>query len=173
MSTRFLSEITLFAGNYSPEQWAYCYGDVVPIVNNEALYSLLGTTNGGDGRTTFALPDLRGRVPVGMGQGKGLTLRNQGSRFGEESVVLDIKNLPEHTHSLIASSDSAVSPEPSSSFVLGKANQYFANPAAEDMVAMKTDAIASTGRGLAHNNMASVLALNFIICTAGVYPQRS
>lgn len=88
MSTRYLSEITLFAGPYAPVQWAYCAGTLLPIANNEALYSLLGITNGGDGRTSFALPDLQGRVPVGMGQGSGLTLRRQGqkNRTGKRSA---------------------------------------------------------------------------------------
>ncbi|MEI8595198.1 phage tail protein [Photobacterium sp. Hal280] len=173
MSTRYLSEITLFAGPYAPVQWAYCAGTLLPIANNEALYSLLGITNGGDGRTSFALPDLQGRVPVGMGQGSGLTLRRQGQKIGQENVQLTVDNLPNHSHALQASANLALSPEPSAALVLGQANQYFADPAAEDLVEMQQAAIASTGDGRAHANMAPSLALNFIICTAGVYPSQS
>ncbi|WP_120510452.1 phage tail protein [Photobacterium salinisoli] len=173
MSTRYLSEITLFAGPYAPVQWAYCYGTLLPIANNEALYSLLGVSNGGDGRTSFALPDLQGRVPVGMGQGTGLTLRRQGQKIGQETVQLTVNHLPNHSHALQASANPALSPEPSSALVLGQANQYFANPAAEDLVDMQQQAVSSTGGGQAHSNMSPSLALNFIICTAGVYPSQS
>ncbi|NAW64119.1 phage tail protein [Photobacterium halotolerans] len=173
MSTRYLSEITLFAGSYAPVQWAYCTGTLLPITNNEALYSLLGITNGGDGRTNFALPDLQGRVPVGMGQGTGLTRRTQGQKIGQETVQLTVNNLPNHSHGLQASATPALSPEPSAALVLGQANQYFADPDAGDLVEMQQAAIASTGDGRAHSNMAPSLALNFIICTAGVYPSQS
>ncbi|MEN9798594.1 MAG: hypothetical protein RL653_2290, partial [Pseudomonadota bacterium] len=94
----FLGEIKLFAGNFAPTGWAFCHGQLLPIAQNSALFSLLGTTYGGNGQTTFALPDLRGRIPVGFGQGPGLTNRNLGDMSGVESVTLQVSNLPQHAH---------------------------------------------------------------------------
>ncbi|MBD8512064.1 tail fiber protein [Photobacterium sp. WH77] len=173
MSERYLSEITLFAGSYAPQRWAYCAGSLLPVSSNEALYSLLGTLYGGDGRTTFSLPDLRGRVPVGRGGGNGLTPRNLGQRMGQEYVTLTLNQLPEHRHSLMAADTPATSSEPASNLVVGKASQFVASPVATDWVALQQDAVNTTGGGERHLNVAPSLALNFIICTAGIYPQRS
>ncbi|QUJ66496.1 phage tail protein [Photobacterium sp. GJ3] len=172
MSERYLSEITLFAGNYAPVKWAFCLGTLMPISENSALYSLLGTMFGGNGRDSYALPDLQGRVPVGMGSGPGLTPRHQGQKFGLEQVVLTSVNLPSHTHALQASTNAAVSPESSGNLVLGQANQFVDQPSDDDLVAMRQDAVSDEGRNEAHPNMAPTLALNFIICTAGQYPNR-
>ncbi|MDO6704981.1 phage tail protein [Photobacterium sp. 1_MG-2023] len=173
MSERYLSEITLFAGSYAPRRWAYCAGTLLPVSSNEALFSLIGTQYGGDGRTTFSLPDLRGRVPVGRGAGHGLTPRIPGQRMGQEYVTLTLNQLPEHQHSLMTANNPATSSEPASGLVVGKASQFVASPVATDWVALRQDAVSTAGGGERHLNVAPSLALNFIICTAGIYPQRS
>ncbi|EJL6396704.1 phage tail protein [Vibrio navarrensis] len=172
MSTRFMSEITLFAGNYAPQQWAYCYGTILAISGNEALYSLIGTNFGGDGRSSFGLPDLRGRVAVGNGSGPGLTPRGLGQMFGAETVTLDLTQIPGHSHNFNVSTSAASEMSPQGN-VLASADQYVAVQSSDNLVLMKGSAIGSTGAEAAHNNMAPFLALNFIICTAGVYPPRN
>ena len=101
MSSPFIAEIIMFGGNFAPRSWAFCDGQLLPISQNTALFSLLGTIYGGDGRTTFALPDLRGRVPMHQGNGPGLTPRNLGSKGGEENVALNQQQMPSHTHAAV------------------------------------------------------------------------
>lgn len=171
----FLGEIRLFAGNFAPRGWALCYGQLLSISQNAALFSLLGTTYGGDGRTTFGLPDLRGRVPVHEGQGPGLTPRTLGERSGSEAVTLLATQLPAHTHALAASTANATSQVargnlPAFTYVDAVTTLY----ANEDggTVAMAPGAIAPTGSGLPHENRMPTLALNFIIAVEGIYPSR-
>ena len=162
----FLGTILLFAGNFAPRGWAFCNGQLLPINQNQALFSLLGTTYGGDGRTTFALPDLRGRVPVHAGQGTGLTNRTQGQSFGAESVTLTVGQLPAHTH-----------PNTSELPHVGE----MPNPTPEVAIAFNRDAAMTTvtiqsgpaGGGQPVAISPPSLALNYIIALEGIYPSRS
>jgi microcystin-dependent protein len=181
MSSPFLGQIELFAFGIVPRGWAACAGQLMPINQNQALYSLLGTAYGGDGRTNFALPDLRGRVPISVGAGF-----SQGQRGGQEAHALSSAEMPAHSHNLMA--DAGASPSgstPSSTTVLGRssgkvmptgqafsANLYAGgNPA----VALNEGAIAPAGDGQKHENRMPSLALNFCICIDphAIYPSRS
>ncbi|WP_172564577.1 phage tail protein [Vibrio navarrensis] len=172
MSNRFISEITLFAGNYAPYHWAYCSGTLLAITGNEALYSLLGSNFGGDGRSSFALPDFRGRVAVGSGSGTGLTPRALGQMFGTETVTLTDDQVPGHSHSFNVSTVTASTTLPVETS-LASAYQYVVSQPTDNFVLMSKNAIQAVGSGSPHSNMAPYLALNFIICTAGVYPSRN
>ena len=169
MADPFVGEIRLFAGNFAPRGWALCDGQLLPINENAALFSLLGTYYGGDGRGTFALPDLRGRVPVHQGQGPGLSQRRIGSRGGAETVTLNVAQLPHHSHALQASGAPAAE--------TAAAGHRYAEP--EDS-AYRTDGdtvsmsdAASTGGGQPHPNLHPQLAVNYIIALVGVYPSRN
>jgi len=167
-----MSEITLFAGNYAPQNWAYCSGTLLSVAGNEALFSLIGSYFGGDGRSSFGLPDLRGRVAVGSGSGPGLTPRVLGQVFGTEAVTLTENQIPGHTHSFNVSTVGADSTLPYGQ-ALASANQYVAVQNADGLASMKSSAIQEAGGNGAHYNMSPFLALNFIICTAGAYPTRN
>ncbi len=163
----FLGQIVMFAGNFAPRGWAFCDGQLLPISQNQALFSILGTTYGGDGRTTFALPDLRGRVPMHQGRGPGLSDRRLGQKGGQETVTLTTNQLPSHNHSLnISSNDHGQ--KPSSSQVLGP-SAFDDNPD----VTLKSSSIGNTGGGQPHNNVQPFGCVNFIIALQGVFPSRS
>lgn len=166
----FIGEIAMFAGNF-PRGWAMCNGQILQISQNQALFSLLGTTYGGNGQTTFALPDLRGRVPVGMGQGAGMNIV-QGEASGAASHTLLTSELPPHNHLVRSSSAAGTSANPN--------NNGWASSTARDNVYSATDdgtmrptAIANTGGGQPHNNMQPYLGLNFIIALEGIFPARN
>lgn len=169
MSEPFLGEIRIFAGNFAPTGWALCEGQLLAISQNDALFSLLGTIYGGDGRTTFGLPDLRGRVPIHMGSGPGLTPRNIGSNSGAEEVTLTQANLPVHRHPMRASSASATTRQPAGN-VLATAlgGVYFPNADPTSM-----DPANTTGGSTGHNNVMPSLVINFIIALHGIYPSRT
>ncbi len=166
----FIAEIVMFGGNFAPRGWAFCDGQLLPIAQNTALFSLIGTFYGGDGRTTFALPDLRGRVPVHPGHGPGLTSRTLGERGGTETETLTANQIPPHSHLLRANSGRADSTDPSNA-TIAKANEDTYNENNTD-VNMKGDT-ANAGGGQAHNNMQPYLCVNFIIALQGVFPSRS
>jgi microcystin-dependent protein len=164
----FLGEIRMFGGNFAPQGWATCDGQILSIAQNTALFSLLGTTYGGNGQTTFALPDLRGRLPVHIGGG--LTMGQAG---GSETVILTTTNLPAHTHATNAASAATT---------LSPAGQYWAaDPgenvapyaAAPDGRVMSGTAIGAQGGSQPHENMQPFLAVTFIIALEGIYPSRS
>jgi len=167
----FLGQIILFAGNFAPRSWALCEGQLLPINSNQALFSILGTLYGGDGRTTFALPDLRGRVPVSAGDGPGLPSYKQGQKGGVADTVLATANLPAASILIGASDDDASSTEGD--------NMVLAIPADDKAIytSTPTDALASGSiRGAANqafSNMSPAIALNYIICLEGVFPSRS
>lgn len=168
-----IGQIMLFAGNFAPRQWAFCDGQLMPIAENSALYSILGTTYGGDGRTTFALPDLRGRVPMHPGQGPGLSNRALGQRLGEESVPLTAAQMPSHSHELVASNSPSNSDRPGDA-MLGRASVYVSAPPPGDPTAALADAsVAAAGGSQAHDNMQPSLGVNYIIALQGIYPSRS
>jgi microcystin-dependent protein len=170
MSEPFIAEVRIFAGNFAPRGWAFCDGQLLPIAQNTALFSLIGTTYGGDGRTTTALPNLQGRAPMHPGRGPGLTSRRLGERLGVETVTLSESQLPSHTHGVnsFGTPDSAT---PAGDKGIGAAPIY--GDAAGTKVNMAANAVGSVGGGQAHNNMQPYLGLNFIIALQGLYPSRS
>lgn len=170
----FLGEIRMFAGNFAPRGWALCDGQLLPISQYSSLFSILGTTYGGDGRTTFALPDLRGRVPVHAGDstGPGLTRRYWGNKGGTETETLTVNQIPSHSHTLFASSEGAdqVSPEDGTLAAKVRTKNYNAE---EPDVNMRAESIENTGGGQAHNNMPPFACVNFIISLQGTFPSRN
>ncbi|MCB1869200.1 MAG: phage tail protein [Gammaproteobacteria bacterium] len=171
MSDPFIAEVKIFAGNFAPRSWAFCNGQLLPISQNTALFSLVGTTFGGDGRTTLGLPDLQGRAPMHPGNGPGLTGRRLGEKVGRESETLTAQQLPSHSHTLNAASN-ATQAGPGSGVSVGTAPMYNAGGTSQPMAAA---AIGSAGAATVqpHNNMQPYLALNFVIALQGVYPSRN
>ena len=150
MSEPFIAEIRIFAGNFAPRNWAFCDGQLLPIAQNTALFSLIGTTYGGDGRTTTALPNLKGRVPMHPGRGPGLTERRLGQRGGTETITLAQSQMPNHTHTLYASGEDGDSTLPENNRI-GTGNQLFAPPA--NLGNMQPQSLPNAGGGQAHNNL--------------------
>ncbi len=173
MSEPFTAEIRIFAGNFAPRGWAFCNGQLLPIAQNTALFSLIGTTYGGDGRTTTALPNLQGRAPMHPGRGPGLTSRRLGQRGGVEHVTLSEAQMPNHTHQLRASQEDGDSLTPSSARLPGAGNDMYRFPTGVSTGAMATQSLPSTGGSQEHNNMQPFLTMNFIIALVGLYPSRS
>jgi microcystin-dependent protein len=170
-----LGQIILFAGNFAPVGWAFCHGQLLSIATNSTLFSILGTTYGGDGKTNFALPDLRGAVPIGFGQGVGLTHHELGERGGTETVALTEAQLPAHHHALRAVKADAATRNPAAN-LLAKSRAVVPNYAAPNpsaVVVMNDLAISETGGGQPHNNMPPFLAMNYIIALQGIFPSRS
>ena len=175
MSEPFIGEIRMFAGNFAPRGWAFCAGQLVAISSNEALFSILGTTYGGDGRTTFGLPDLRGRVPVHAGTGPGLPGRTLGQRFGQERVGLTANELPSHSHDLPVQSGSATTDNPSGAVIAGHPsddNYATAGPDTNMAAASIGPPVPAAG-GQPHDNIQPSQSIYFIIALVGVYPSRS
>jgi microcystin-dependent protein len=175
MSNQFVGEIQLVAYNFAPKGFAFCAGQLLPISQNTALFSLLGTFYGGDGKSTFALPNLQGQSAIGQGQGPGLTLYNVGDTGGSETVTLLNSEIPSHTHTMpttaalgrYASPGSTVAP---GSIGRGKPNAY-ANIALPSTTSMAP--CQAAGGNLPHNNMMPYLVLNYVIALQGIYPPRS
>lgn len=167
----FVGEIRLFAGNFAPTGWARCDGQILPISQNTALFSLLGTTYGGDGRTTFALPDLRDRVPVHQGQGPGLTNRPLGQEGGSATVTLLTTEIPAHSHTVRGLPDPAESAVPAGKALARGVNltPYIGSA----NTTMHPAAVGLAGGSQPHNNQAPYLTLTFIIALQGVFPPRS
>jgi microcystin-dependent protein len=172
MADPFVGEIRLFGGNFAPQGWALCNGQLLAIAQNTALFSLLGTNYGGDGRTTFALPDLRGRAPIHMGQGSGLTPRSIGSVSGRETVALTTQECPVHSHSA-SGANGANQPSPVGNFWSTDPNGNTAAYSTTANSVMSLAAIGAAGAGQPHDNMQPYLAVNYIIALAGVFPPRS
>jgi len=170
MADQFLGEIRTFPFNFAPTGWAVCAGQVLPISQNTALFSLLGTMYGGNGTSTFALPDLRGRVPMMHGQGPGLSPHDQGETGGEESVTLLQSEIPAHTHGLAAHANDP------GDVAIPNANATFAaatgayQPSAN--VTLDPSALAPTGGTQPHNNLMPYLTLQYCIALQGIYPSR-
>jgi len=162
MAEPFLSEIRIMSFGFAPKTWAMCNGQLLPINQNQALFSLLGTTFGGDGRVTFALPDLRGQVPIHAGSGHAL-----GEKGGEQAHTLSISEMPRHTHVANASSTNATVPVAGGNVLGAVANLY--NPP-QSLTSLLPDTIANTGGSQAHLNMQPFLVLNFCIALQGIFP---
>jgi microcystin-dependent protein len=173
MSSPFLGEIRMFGGNFAPYGWAYCDGALIAIAQNEALYTLLGTTYGGDGVNTFALPDLRGRTPVHQGTGQGLSTCVLGQRAGSESVTLSVNQYPAHTHPFSASTDAGSVPGPGGDVLAGSLTiKAYTDGVAN--VSLNPAALAPSGGGAqAHDNMQPFLCISFIIALNGIFPTQN
>ena len=176
-----IGEIRTFAGNYAPQNWLICNGSHLPVEDYQALYSLIGTTYGGDGRTSFDLPDLRGKMPVGKGQGPGLTSRQLGQTAGVPSVTLTTQTMPTHNHLVKTSSASSGNVEsPSSSTSpgvlsspVGTAYGYLKGTASGiTKKNLNEKTIQDAGNGYPHNNLMPCMAINYIICCKGIYPEH-
>ena len=174
MSEPFIAEIIMFGGNFAPRGWALCDGQLLSISSNSALFSLLGTTYGGDGRTTFGLPDLRGRVAIHPGTGPGLSTYRLGQKAGAENVTLNLNQIPSHTHQAKAhagpgnrntATGSAWSDDAGVSWAAYTNTAPTAN--------MHTGAIANAGGSQSHTNIQPYLCVNFIIALVGVFPSRN
>jgi microcystin-dependent protein len=174
MSSPFVAEIRIFAGNFAPTGWATCDGQLMPISQNTALFSLLGTIYGGDGKSTFALPNFQGSGPMMWGQGPGLSLRDQGEIGGEQSVTLIQTELPAHTHQAVGNAAPGAVNSPANATwatlsVLRQAVNVYSNAGPS---VMSPQAIGIAGSSLPHNNMHPYLVLTFIIALQGVFPPR-
>ena len=180
MSEPFIGEIRLFGFNFAPRGWAFCQGQLMSIAQNTALFSLLGTTYGGDGRTSFGLPDLRGRVPVGQGQGPGLPAVNLGQVSGEPSHTLIATEMPGHNHpttaQLNASGSAGNSTTPSGNFpaVSTTRDNVYSNASGATLNAAAAQVtVGNAGGSQPHNNMQPYLGLNFCIALVGIFPSRN
>ncbi len=166
-----IGEIKLFSGSYAPRSWAFCHGQLMSISSNMALFAVIGTTYGGDGRTTFALPDLRGRVPIGAGTGPNLSQYNLGQQVGVEAVNLTVEQIPYHNHVIKASNTPGDEKSPAGGVLAasGDSPMYSSKPADSSM---SPTSISDTGGGQSHTNIQPSLALNYIIAIEGIFPPR-
>jgi microcystin-dependent protein len=172
MSEPFIGEIRIFGFNFPPRGWATCSGQILPIAQNTALFSLLGTTYGGNGQTTFALPDLRGRVPLSFGQGPGLSNYSLGEVAGAETITLLQSQMPAHMHNVACSSDDSNSGVPTNAYPSAAPAQIYASaPTANKF--MNPAMIAATGGGQPHSNLQPYLVLNYCIALVGIFPSRN
>jgi microcystin-dependent protein len=172
MADPFVAEIRIFPFNFAPRGWAWCDGQLLPIAQNTALFSLLGTTYGGDGRSNFALPNLQGRAPMQPGQGPGLSVRSLGGQGGVETVTLLESEIPSHTHQLLASLDDADLAIPSPGRSLAKASTNLYATGAPN-VSMASEALGINGGSQPHNNMMPYLTFYFCIAMQGAFPPRT
>lgn len=170
MGTPYIGEIRMFGGNFAPAGWAFCAGQLIPISENDTLFNLIGTTYGGDGVSTFGLPDLRGRLPVHQGTGPGLSTYTIGQAFGVESVTLSTQQIPNHTHPLIGATGNGSAPGPGNNFLASSSVVRPYNgidPASSPMAA---SSITSAGGSQPHENVQPFLCISFIISLYGIYP---
>jgi microcystin-dependent protein len=174
MASPFVAEIRIFSFNFPPTGWAFCNGQLMPISQNTALFSLLGTYYGGDGKSTFALPDLQGNVAMGQGDGPGLSQRFLGESGGEQAVTLLVTEIPAHTHGMngITPPPPSTSSSPSPTVGFGRSNGGQAFTTTGALVDMSPQEVAPTGSSFPHNNMMPYLALNYCIAMQGVFPPR-
>lgn len=170
MTEPFIGEIKMAGFNFAPRGYAFCNGQLLSIAQNTALFSLLGTTYGGNGQTTFGLPNLQGRVPMHYGQGSGLTSRTMGEQSGTENVTLISTQMPAHNHLVNVSSDDATAKSPVGGVMAGAASPIYA--AAPD-AQMNAATIGPSGGNQPHANMQPYLVVNFIIALEGIYPSRN
>lgn len=175
MSDQFVAEIRIFCGNFAPTGWAFCQGQLLPISQNTALFSLLGTTFGGNGQSNFALPDLQGRAPINHGQGPGLSQRFIGEQAGTETVTLIQSEMPAHNHQLRGATTAADQTDPANAVWAGSSGGRTPPPlyATTQNTTMAPNTLAIAGGSLPHNNMHPYLTLNFIIALQGIFPPRS
>ena len=173
MSDPFVAEIRIFGCDFAPTGWATCDGQLLPISQNTALFSLLGTFYGGDGESSFGVPDLRGRIPIHAGQGPGISQNYQlGETGGIESVTLTVSQIPNHTHTLIGNSDIATDPTPTND-LLSTSSLLTPYVGIAPDSALAANAISPAGGSQPHDNMMPFLCVSFIICLAGIFPSQT
>lgn len=175
MATPFVGEVRVFAGNYAPAGWALCDGSSLSISENDLLFALIGTTYGGDGVQTFNLPDLRGRLPLSQGTGRGLSPRVMGQRFGSDNVTLLTNNLPGHQHAVSATTNIATEPAPGPSLMLAMtapASIFYDSGTPGAPAALAPVTLGPAGGTLPHDNTMPTVSLNYIIALQGIYPQQ-
>lgn len=170
----YIGEIRMFAGNFAPRGWAFCDGQLLPINQHQALYSILGTTYGGDGSTTFALPDFRGRLPVQQGQGSGLTNHPLGQKFGQETVTLTNLNVPAHTHPIYGVIETGTVSNPVGNYPANTQTQDPEYATSGTRVLMNTAVVGqNVSANQPVNNRQPSLGIHYIICVIGIYPSRN
>lgn len=171
MSEPFVGEVRMFAGNFAPRGWAFCDGQLLAVSQNDALFSLLGTIYGGDGRTTFGLPDLRGRIPIHAGTGPGLSPRRLGAKGGSEAETLTVNQLPSHTHTWRATTAVAQNRSPETNALASPTADIYTqtlSPATN----LRIDTVTPVGGSRSHSNLMPYLCINYIIALFGIYPSR-
>jgi microcystin-dependent protein len=174
MADPFVAEIRIYPFNFAPKGWAFCNGQLLPLSQNTALFSLLGTTYGGDGKSNFALPNMQGNTPMHPGQGPGLSLHDLGETGGSDTVTLLQSEMPAHSHNFGASvRDGAVRSPGGQLVAKGVGVNMYAPAASAPLVQFSTNAVTSAGGGQPHNNMMPYLTLNFCIAMQGVFPPRT
>jgi len=188
MEEPFIGEIAIFGFNFAPRGWAQCDGHLLPISQNQALFSLLGTTYGGDGRTTFGLPDLRGRIPMHYGAGQGLSARHIGQKIGQETVSLNVNQMPAHKHDITLTSitatlkavnDEGDQKKPGGHTIANSSTEFYSEDTPN--TPMHADSIEISGSGTCentggsqfHNNIQPSLVVNYCIALIGLYPPRN
>jgi len=171
----FVGQIIMFGGNFAPRGWALCNGQLLPVSGNDALFSILGTTYGGNGRTTFGLPDLRGRVPMHAGHGPGLTNRQLGETGGAEQVTLDADQIPSHNHLMTVTDRAGTAGQPSDLYLAtnDKGGQDYGTPQDGEDQHLNEAAIRNTGGSQPHNNVQPFQTVNYIIALTGLYPSSN
>ena len=169
MSEPFVGEIRMFAGNFAPRGWAFCDGQLLNVSQNDALFSLLGTIYGGDGRTIFGLPDMRGRIPIHAGSGPGLTTRRLGVKFGSEKETITVNELPSHTHAIKVSTAAGTGNNPAGKFLGASPNVRLFRSATPSIV-LSAASISSIGGSQSHSNIMPFTCIHFIIALVGIYP---
>jgi microcystin-dependent protein len=172
----FVAEIRIFGFNFAPKGWAFCNGQILPLSQNTALFSLLGTTYGGDGKSNFALPDMQGNAPMHPGQGPGLSLHDLGETSGSETVTLLDSEMPSHSHFVRASNQQGDVQQPTATTSLARpvgALPYVPGSPVPPLVSMALQSLTPAGSSFPHNNMMPYLTLNFCIALQGVYPPRT
>lgn len=174
MSEPYVGEIRMFAGNFAPRSWALCDGQLLAVADNDALFSLLGTIYGGDGRTTFGLPDLRGRLPMHMGSGPGLSPRIMGRKLGSESVGVSANQVPSHNHEMRAATIPGTQNVPTGGLLASSPSVRIYRPQPPAGSNLASDAIGpSAGAAQPHSNLMPFQCVNFIIALFGIYPSRN
>jgi len=168
----FIGQIQQFGFNFAPRGWAFCNGQLLPIAQNTALFSLLGTIYGGDGRTTFGLPDMRGRASFGDGRGPGLSNHNIGSKSGQETVTLTTSQIPSHNHSANVVAETPNVNKPEGALIATPDPTIYSNAANPDAT-LKSSTVGNNGGGQSHTNMQPYLTINWCIALVGQYPSRS
>jgi microcystin-dependent protein len=172
----FVAEIRIFPFNFAPKGWAFCDGQLLPLSQNTALFSLLGTTYGGDGKSNFALPDMQGNAPMHPGQGPGLSLHDLGETGGSDTVLLLESEIPSHNHNFLVSNQQSDVKQPTSTTSLARsvgATPFVTGSSSPALVQMNFQSLTPTGGNQPHNNMMPYLVLNFCIALQGVFPPRT